>query len=339
MEFHNVKLLPRGLPEIIAQLVPYEFYPDTKVIAYSRKWMGPAAELMVMVDKGGKIKRRGGFLGCAGYDRLTFSFQIGLYPTMCCSNGGNGRNYPGTFSFQLWMGMLRTAIHEIGHLATYELYAGIPHDIEQHYEAYRYVERLADKWMESTMARILRTDPRLGQPPGALTGYPGVLAYQFLTNRGRPWGKHNPDRIAEQHGLRCGGQVSMGDVAFCAMGRLSGSIFDLDDKSRASLRRVVRRLVHRAANELGIQRYASSINGYRRYLMFNVGEAEAVYEWLVDNRSVLVDAYWLLKQAADVPKHWKRELVDGNWELVGIEAPIEVPAEQMELPLMEELPF
>jgi len=27
MEFHNVKLLPKGLPEIIAQLVPYEDAP------------------------------------------------------------------------------------------------------------------------------------------------------------------------------------------------------------------------------------------------------------------------------------------------------------------------
>ncbi|GAJ11548.1 unnamed protein product [marine sediment metagenome] len=37
MEFHNVKLLPKGLPEIIAQFVPYEIYPDTKVVAYPRK--------------------------------------------------------------------------------------------------------------------------------------------------------------------------------------------------------------------------------------------------------------------------------------------------------------
>ena len=37
MEFHNAKLLPKGLPEIISQTVPYKYYPDTKVIAYSRK--------------------------------------------------------------------------------------------------------------------------------------------------------------------------------------------------------------------------------------------------------------------------------------------------------------
>ncbi|MBA7637727.1 hypothetical protein ES703_45374 [subsurface metagenome] len=316
MEFHNVKLLPRGLSEIIAQLVPYDIYPDTKVIAYSRKWMGP----------------NGGSLGYAGYDRLTFSFHIGLYPTMCCSNGGRGHGYPGTFSFQLWMGMLRTAIHEIGHLATRELYYGMPHDDEHNYKAHSYVESLADGWADYAMARILRADPRLGQPPGALTGYPGILAYQMRSNGGKPWDGFNPHRMAEWRGLRCGGQVTSGDVAFYAMGRLSGSIFDLDYKSSANLRRVVRRLVHRAAKELGIERYFVNKNG-RRYLMFNAGEAEAVYEWLVDNRGRLVDAYRMLKLQQEVPKHWKWELTDSSWELVGIDTPVKVPPEQMRLPL------
>ena len=124
----------------------------------------------------------------------------------------------------------------------------------------------------------------------------------------------------------------MGDIAFCAMGRLSGSIFDLDDKSRARLERLVRDQAHRAANNLGIQRYALSANG-RRYLMFNVGEAEAVYEWLVNNRVRLVDTYRMLKLQQKVPKHWRWELVEGNWELVGLDSPEKVPPEQMRLPI------
>jgi len=116
------------------------------------------------------------------------------------------------------------------------------------------------------------------------------------------------------------------------MGRLSSSIFDLDDKSRAKLRCVVRRLVHRAANTLGIQRYAYSANG-RRYLMFNAGEAEAVYEGLVDNRRVLVDAYRMLKLHQEAPKHWAWQLTDGDRKLLGIDTPEEAPAEQMRLPI------
>ena len=107
MEFHNPKLLPKGLHEIIAAFVPYDIYPETKVIAYPRKGMGSA--------------RGKGYLGCAGYNDLTYSYEICLYPTMCCSNRGNIHIYPGTPSFQLWMALLSVALHEIGHLATWKL--------------------------------------------------------------------------------------------------------------------------------------------------------------------------------------------------------------------------
>jgi len=319
MEFHNVKLLPKGLPEIMAQLVPYDIYPDTKVIAYSRKWMGPYG---------------GHCLGYAGYHSLTDSFYIGLYPTMCCSNGGHGRGYPGTFSFQLWMGMLSTALHEIGHLVTRQLYCDLFYSNHSYDGTYWYVESLANDWMNDAMARILQVDPRLGQPPGALTGYPGILAYELRNNGGKPWDGFNPHRMAEWHGLRCGGQVTPGSVAKHAIFNLLGAerFWDLDDQSRTRLERMARGQVHRAANNLGIRRCAFSATG-RRYLMFNAGEAEAVYEWVVDNRGRLVDAYRMLKLQQEVPKHWKWELVDSNWELVGIDTPVEAPPEQMRLPL------
>ena len=317
MEFHNVKLLPRGLPEIIAQLVPYEIYPDTKVIAYPRKGRGPPSV-------------RYHCLGYAGYDSLTFSFRIGLYPTMCCSNGG--RRYVGTYSFELWMSMLSTAIHEIGHLATRQLYCDLFYSNHSYDGTYWYVERLADDWMNDAMARILQVDPRLGQPPGALTGYPGILAYKLRKNGGKPWDGFNPYRMAEWHGLRCDGQVTVGDIAFKVILNLLRSTWDIEEKSQARLKRLVRDQVHRAANNLGIQRSAFSSNG-RRYLMFNAGEAEAVYQSLVDNRGRLEDAYQMLKLQQGVPKHWKWELVDSNWELIGIDTPIEVPPEQMRLPL------
>ncbi len=316
MEFHNVKLLPRGLPEIIAQLVPYEIYPDTKVIAYPRKWMGPP-------------RLRYNVLGYAGYDDLTSCFHIGLYPTMCCSNGG--RRYAGTYSFELWMSVLSTAIHEIGHLATRQLYCDLSYSNHSYDGTYWYVERLADDWMNSAMARILQVDPRLGQPLGALTGYPGILAYKLRNNGGKPWDGFNPHRMAEWRGLRCDGQVIPSSVAQHAINLLGGERFwDLDDQSRARLKRIAKGQVHRAAKESGIERCFVNKNG-RRYLMFNAGEAEAVYERLVANRGVLEGAYQMLKQR--VPKHWKWELVDSNWELVGIDTPVKVPPEQMRLPL------
>lgn len=170
MEFHNAKLLPRGLPEIIAAVVPYDIYPDTKVIAYHRKGMG----------------ERPGSLGYVGYDTLTFSFHIGLYPTKCCSYGGH--RYRGIPSFKFWMAMLSTALHEVGHLATRHLYIDLPDNADEDYDTYWYIEDLADKWRDEAFARILRVDPRLGQAPGALTGYPGALAYRIRNIRSpRGW--------------------------------------------------------------------------------------------------------------------------------------------------------
>lgn len=305
MEFHNVKLLPKGLPEIIAQLVPYEIYPDTKVIAFPHKGM--------------KFNGHGGSgeLGSVGFDHLTASHCIVLYPTMCCSNGGHGNDYPGTPSFRLWMGMLHTTLHEIGHMATYDLYYNLPHDYEHHYVNHHYVEKLADEWMECAMARILQRDPRLGQPVGALTGYPGMLAYR-LRNGGKPW-NNNPQCVAEWRGLKCDGQLGVGQVAWHSIYNIlgGGRIFDLGPESLARLKGVARDLVHKAANALGIQRYAFSTNG-RRYLMFNAGEAEAVYERLVENSTVLVDAYFMVKHQDLMAK--------------APSPPTEVPPEQMRLP-------
>ena len=307
MEFYNVKLLPKGLPEIIAAFVPYDIYPETKVIACPRK-------------------ERRGVLGSAGYGDVAESYYIILYPTMIVFHWQGSM---GTYSFRLWMDFLQVALHEIGHLATRHLYRDLPHDTETHFDSYLYVEDLANRWRDQALARILQVDPRLGQPWGFITGYPGIKAHQ--------WRKLMPTvdlgRLEEFRGFRCGGQVTSGSVAKHSIYNILGgeAIWNLDDKSKAQLRRVARAQVYRAANNLGIQRYAFSTNG-RRYLMFNAGEAEAVYEQLIDNRRVLIDSYRILKQVAEAPQHWKWELVDGNWELVGIDAPEKVLPEQMRLP-------
>ena len=83
------------------------------------------------------------------------------------------------------MAFLEVALHEIGHLATRHLYEDLPHYTEIHFESYLYVEDLANRWRDQALAKILQVDPRLGQPSGALTDYPGVKAYE-LRNRGKP---------------------------------------------------------------------------------------------------------------------------------------------------------
>ncbi len=275
MEFHNVKLLPKGLPEIIAQFVPYDIYPDTKVIVYPRK-----------------LAR--GIAGAAGYDDMTRSYHIRLYPTILSFYAWGEI---GTYSFKLWFSYLKTALHEIGHLATRTLIEGkagwidksgtlVGCDTREHF----YVEGLANEWMQQAMAQILQGDSRLGQPNGALTGYPGMNAYR-LRNWGRPWnnGEYDHFRQAEWRGLSCGGQVTINDIAKKLMlqERLGYEV-PLGDWVRESARCLerwirasarCRRAVHRAAKELRIERYFTNKNG-RRYLMFNAGEAEAVFNRL-----------------------------------------------------------
>ncbi len=298
MEFHNVKLLTRGLPEIIAQLVPYDIYPYTKVIAYPRKLAK-------------------GLAGRAGYDNMTRSYHVGLYPTILSFYAGNGGI--GTYSFNLWLHYLKTALHEIGHLATRALFQDIPSGGDSLGMAvnstrdHMYIEGLANDWRDLALARILQISPRLGQPPGALTGYPGREAY-VLRNSGRPWndGTYDYERQAEWRGLSCGGQVTINDIAehFILEGvRLRECPHPgVEGWTREKMR--YRRAVHKAAKELGIERYFVNKNG-RRYLMFNVAEAEAIYEWLLNNGA---------------------KLVDSNGGLVGIDSPERVPLEQMRLP-------
>lgn len=316
MEFHNPKLLPKGLPEIIAQLVPYEIYPDTKVIAYPRK-----------------LER--GLAGRASCDGQ--SYWVKLFPIVISFHHSADK---GTISFSLWLGCLRTALHEIGHLATRRFWLDLPTHYSDYSAAHFYVEKLADRWADQAMARILRVDPRLGQPPGALTGYPGMVAYR-LRNCGRPWnGEYYYPRVLDWRGLGCNGQIAPNHIAdkfisSCNLYTTRGND-DIDWQTEYKLRlafgRILRHEISKAARDLGIERYFVNKNG-RRYLMFNVGEAEAVYEWLAENRRmILVGAYRMLKLQQEMPKHWMWELVDGSWELVGIKTPIEVSPEQMRLP-------
>lgn len=293
MEFHNVGLLPKGLPEIISTVMPYEIYPDAKVVAYHRKgMMGP-----------GPMQHLGECLGYAGYDRITDSDFIGLYPTNCCSGGGRGGGYPGTESFKLWIGMLSTALHEIGHLATYDLCSHLTHhEPDENYDRHLYVEKTADRWMNQTMARILRDNPRLGQPLGALTGYPGALVYK-IRNCGRPWAAdtYSITRITEWRALGCDGQISMTDVAnkIHSTVALLQDYWRAEEKDRASFYGKVYRIIHKSATFLDIKRVFVNKNG-RCYRMFNVGEADLVYRYALDSYMVeLQEAARVLRRKAE----------------------------------------
>ena len=90
----------------------------------------------------------------------------------------------------------------------------------------------------------------------------------------------------------------------------------INPETESKLGRIAAMQVKKAAFALGIQRCSISQSG-RQYTMFNVGEAEAVWEWLSSNKKVsetLCKAYHRLEQ-----RYWQWELTGGNWELVPVE--------------------
>lgn len=77
MEFHNVGLLPKGLPEIMYQFTPVEYRPYTKVIVISRSIpRGPGGQFHI--DDTNMV--------------------IYLYPTIISVHTYG----QGSFSFRLW---------------------------------------------------------------------------------------------------------------------------------------------------------------------------------------------------------------------------------------------
>jgi len=263
MDFYNEKLLPKGLPEIIVQFVPHEIYPFTKVITYPRK-----AER--------------GLHGRAGWEGITSSYYVKLYPTTICLNPEG----IGTYSFRLWYTLLRVALHEVGHLVDRERYDTVSEEEYQNYKIHGVIENAADSFAYAAMKRIGEVDPRLGQPSGALTGYAGVLAYRRRS--GSFTNATDRGRIEEWRALKCDAQMGLGGV----VSQLQGLVPDRDYLSPLLVRPLVRSIVRREAVRCGLNRYFENRNG-RRYLMFNYEEAIRTVEACRDAVSKLqVHSSW-----------------------------------------------
>ena len=188
MEFHNAKLLPKGMPELIAAVTPYDIYPYLNVVAHPHK------------------KQRG-LAGQAHTAPLTDNARIDLYPSII----GFHVHGEGTFSFKLWKSLLSVALHEIGHIvsdADERLRAISPSAYERDWEAHEIVERPAREWQRLVMRRILRDNPRLGQPLGQLTGYFGILVYDFK----KITGHYSRGRVEEFRASATGGQLTVSDL-------------------------------------------------------------------------------------------------------------------------------
>ncbi len=114
-------------------------------------------------------------------------------------------------SAALWRLLVEVCLHEFGHVATKEkMFRMNQHEYHAgDGRVYDATERLADQWRDHRIARVLKVDPRLGQPT-YMSGYLGA--------RLSKWGKLVKDIpgyspfIVERRCQMTGGQLTAGDV-------------------------------------------------------------------------------------------------------------------------------
>lgn len=322
MEFYHEKLLPNGLPELLCQVIPEQFYFNTKVIAFPRK-------------------QRRGVQGSVNFNGVRECWEIKLYPTIMAffsgTSGDRLLGLRGTYSFGLWTSFLFTSLHEIGHMVTWKAVENVPayvneygHTVFPSLERHLYAETVADNWACHTAKRIVAVDPRIGQPEGPLGGYPGKLAYE-RRGGGRLWGNEvDRGRIAEWRAMKCGAQVPLTDIISQFAYDLPGHIGQLEYKDLVKVRAIVRGAIHRAAKELRIDRHFINKRGWR-YLMFNAGESLQILDWLkAHTKEIALSTCWRVSHPP-YPHCWRWELRDGQWEAVETDF-IQIPREQLPLP-------
>lgn len=110
-----------------------------------------------------------------------------------------------------WRLLVEVCLHEFGHVATQkEMFRLNQHEYYLGYgRVYDATERLAEEWKDQRVSKILRADPRLGQPR-YMSGYLGARLIR--------WRKSVKDTpgcypfIAERRCHSTGGQLTAGDV-------------------------------------------------------------------------------------------------------------------------------
>lgn len=171
----------------------------------------------------------------------------------------------GSRQYRAWKGILDVALHEIGHAATREDIAHIPHEVYlERGREYHHIEDLANKWRDTAIEAIVKEDPRVGQPEEWIGGLPGVYLSPFLkTHPGEPqWSSASLARINDYRAYQCGGQFTLTDA-----------IGDIKSKMPIGIGRegILRDFIKREAPALGITRHYVDGAG-RKHLFFNYGE-------------------------------------------------------------------
>ena len=248
------------MPELAYQVTPERLHPRLKVVVHSRC----------------------GRLGFRGYVTGDSEWRIDLYPTgmldWCPSES------IGVFQFTAWYEILRTYLHEVGHIetefrkTTNRYWADLDRywaDLDRYgadSNFHRFVERLANDWRDKTIERIADRDERLGQPSGWIGGLPGTYLLKLIRRSARssakdpsPPGYFTTQTLEDYRAYRSGGQLTLTQVL-----KLGGERYGPRHRRGSQRRAVVKE-----ADRLGISRHWTDKAG-RRHRYFTYGEARAV---------------------------------------------------------------
>jgi len=247
MEWFGEKMLPNGLPNLTYQIVPGWLSKRLKIVVHSR------------VQQKGWKGWKGDVVRINGY------FRINLYPTVILKDWSG----KGVRSYKYWHDFLRVILHEIGHAMT--------HDKRRHISdtqywkdsnARSYVERLADNWCYSTMDKIGRRLPRLGQPEGWIGGLPGIYLMRYLESSKANKTFYVPNMVQNYRATKCHGQFTFSDVADEIRNR------NKIDYSNTNMIKV-KQIIKKVSPSLGINRHYIDRAG-RKHLFFNYGESKLI---------------------------------------------------------------
>ncbi len=202
ISFHKDNLVPPELCRLLYEAVPKEYHVPVRFHNQRRKHLYGESGLYPA-----------GSVSISRHKKLS-PIDINLNPIYEASHSRkqSQESYSALApSSTLWRLLVEVCLHEFGHVATkeemfrmnqHEYYLGDG-------SVYDATERLADEWRDHRIAKILKIDPRLGQPR-YMSGYLGARLIK--------WKKVVKDApgyypfIMERRCQMTGGQLTAGDV-------------------------------------------------------------------------------------------------------------------------------
>jgi hypothetical protein len=164
IEFHGDKLVPPELCTLLYHAVPKSAHVPVRFFnrhdAHGRPTNGKPRGYFTSIGTFMHLKRPS--IGI-NLNAIFFTAADYLHPHLASSTA-------------VWRALLDTCLHEFGHSATREITQRMNrHEYWKPWgRVHRYTEQLAEDWKDARLERILRYDPRLGQPR-RITGYLAAL--------------------------------------------------------------------------------------------------------------------------------------------------------------------